>query len=65
MPWSSYSCLLIVPTDAPHCFWGEVNEDANDLFYMFNDQTPVKDCTDFNYQVSDAGGGVFFFLFSI
>ncbi|XP_020091292.1 protein XRI1-like isoform X2 [Ananas comosus] len=44
--------------DTSHCFWGEVNEDANDLFYMFNDQTPIKDCTDFDYQVSDAGGGI-------
>ncbi|KAJ6824821.1 protein XRI1 [Iris pallida] len=41
--------------DVSHCLWDEVNVNADNLIHMFDDQTPIKDCLDFGYQVPNAG----------
>nr|XP_010927673.1 protein XRI1 isoform X2 [Elaeis guineensis] len=38
-----------------HFLWDEVNPNEDDFLYMLEQQTPIKDCADFGYQVSDIG----------
>ncbi|KAG1330881.1 protein XRI1 [Cocos nucifera] len=41
--------------DFSHFLWDEVNTNEDSLLYMLEEQTPIKDCADFGYQVSDIG----------
>ncbi|MQL73891.1 hypothetical protein Taro_006239, partial [Colocasia esculenta] len=38
-----------------NCLWDEVNNNDDDLQYMLGEHTPVKDCVDFDYLISDNG----------
>ncbi|MQM06130.1 hypothetical protein Taro_038950 [Colocasia esculenta] len=38
-----------------NCLWDEVNNNDDDLLYMLGEHTPVKDCADFDYLISDNG----------
>uniref|UniRef100_A0A1D1XE81 Protein XRI1 n=1 Tax=Anthurium amnicola TaxID=1678845 RepID=A0A1D1XE81_9ARAE len=42
-------------SDISHCLWDEVNHNEDDLLYMLDEHTPVKDCADFGYLISDIG----------
>ncbi|MQL98425.1 hypothetical protein Taro_031132 [Colocasia esculenta] len=41
--------------DMSNCLWDEVNNNDDDLLYMLGEHTPVKDCADFDYLISDNG----------
>lgn len=38
--------------DVSRCLWDEVNQSEDSLLYMLEEQTPIKDCTEFAYQMS-------------
>ncbi|KAI4340312.1 hypothetical protein MLD38_025162 [Melastoma candidum] len=37
--------------DTSQCIWDEVTRDVEDLFYMFDETTPVKACTGLTYEM--------------
>ncbi|GKA97806.1 XRI1-like protein isoform X2 [Tanacetum coccineum] len=39
--------------DASNSLWNNVNENEDDLSYVFNEATPVRSCEDLGYQVTD------------
>ncbi|KAG1363442.1 putative protein XRI1 [Cocos nucifera] len=41
--------------DFSHFLWDEVNPNEDDFLHMLEQQTPIKDCADFGYQISDIG----------
>ncbi|XP_038981292.1 protein XRI1-like [Phoenix dactylifera] len=52
-PGEEYSLQTDSQNDFSHFLWEEVNTNEDDLSYMLEEQTPIKDCADFGYQVSD------------
>ncbi|ONK56231.1 uncharacterized protein A4U43_C10F5470 [Asparagus officinalis] len=46
--------LQKVPTnDFSQCLWDNVNVNEDNLIYLLDEQTPIKDCADLSYQVYD------------
>ncbi|XP_010926758.1 protein XRI1 isoform X2 [Elaeis guineensis] len=54
-PGEEYSLQTDSRNDFSHFLWDEVNTNEDGLFYMLEEQTPIKDCADFGHQVSDIG----------
>ncbi|XP_038985878.1 protein XRI1-like [Phoenix dactylifera] len=54
-PGEEYSLQTDSRNDFSHFLWDEVNTNEDDLLYMLEEQTPIKDCAEFGYQVSDVG----------
>lgn len=52
---------ILNSADFSHFLWDDVNTNEDGLLYMLEEQTPIKDCTDFGYQVSDIGGILFYY----
>jgi hypothetical protein len=49
--------------DPSSCLWSEANQNAGDAWTMFDEQTPIKHCTDIDFQFCDIGGKGFLFLY--
>nr|XP_015622573.1 protein XRI1 isoform X1 [Oryza sativa Japonica Group] len=41
--------------DPSSCLWSEANQNAGDAWTMFDEQTPIKHCTDIDFQFCDIG----------
>uniref|UniRef100_A0A0D9V9J7 Protein XRI1 n=1 Tax=Leersia perrieri TaxID=77586 RepID=A0A0D9V9J7_9ORYZ len=41
--------------DSSSCLWSEANQNAGDAWSMFDEQTPIKYCTDIDFQFCDIG----------
>ncbi|KAL5228586.1 hypothetical protein ABZP36_016851 [Zizania latifolia] len=41
--------------DSSSCLWSESNQNADDAWSIFDDQTPIKHCTDIDFQFCDIG----------
>ena len=42
--------------------WAETNHEVVDPWSMFDEQTPIKECTDIDLPFCDIGGKFFYFL---
>ncbi|RWW74554.1 hypothetical protein BHE74_00017502 [Ensete ventricosum] len=51
--------MVFYSAEFSHLFWDEVCQNEDDLLYMLDEHTPVKDCADLGHQVSDVGGTIF------
>nr|XP_009412740.1 PREDICTED: protein XRI1 isoform X4 [Musa acuminata subsp. malaccensis] len=50
-----YSLQRNTRNEFSHLFWDEVCQNEDDLLYMLDEHTPIKDCADLGHQVSDVG----------
>ncbi|KAG8078880.1 hypothetical protein GUJ93_ZPchr0007g4393 [Zizania palustris] len=41
--------------DSSSCLWSESNQNTDDAWSMFDEQTPIKHCTDIDFQFCDLG----------
>ncbi|XP_020580699.1 protein XRI1-like [Phalaenopsis equestris] len=48
-----YHLNEITKNDLSRCLWDEVNQSEDSLIYLLEEQTPIKDCSDFGYQTAD------------
>lgn len=55
---------LFMWTDINAFLQGEINQNEDGVLCMFDETTPVKACSDFNYHFSDIGGMVFMNFFN-
>lgn len=51
--------MVFYSAEFSHLFWDEVCQNEDDLLYMLDEHTPIKDCADLGHQVSDVGGTIF------
>ncbi|KAG0500282.1 hypothetical protein HPP92_000354 [Vanilla planifolia] len=42
-------------SDISRCLWDEMNQSEESLMFMLNEQTPIKDCADFDYEIAKTG----------
>ncbi|XP_042379622.1 protein XRI1-like isoform X1 [Zingiber officinale] len=51
-----YSLQRDTRNELPHLFWDKINQNEDDLLYILDEHTPIKDCADLGHLLSDLGG---------
>ncbi|XP_074558078.1 protein XRI1-like isoform X2 [Curcuma longa] len=53
-----YGLQIDTSNELSHLFWDKLSQSEDDLLYMLNEHTPIKDCADFGHSsLSDLVGG--------
>ncbi|XP_074585580.1 protein XRI1-like isoform X2 [Curcuma longa] len=54
-----YSLQRDTRNELPHLFWDKINQNEDDLLYILDEHTPIKDCADLGHLLSDLGGNLY------
>jgi len=56
--WRCWASCISDLADPCSSLWAEASNNLSDDWSMFDEQTPIKHCTDFEFQFCDIGGNV-------